>query len=174
MALHVDTIHSGLYIALEKGLYKDQGIDVQLLPPDENYSTTPARRLENGEVDLAICPSESCIAYNETGKMKLQAIYAILQRDASAIASTKHSDIKALDGGVYGSYNAKYEDHIVKAMVSAGGGDGTKLKIKNSTGKLSLFEEVRKGDVDATWIFLPWEGEYPPMIEEIDNLVTKN
>lgn len=148
---------------MEKGLYKDRGIDVQLLTPDENYSTTPAKRLENGEVDLAICPSESCIAYNETGKVKLQAIYTILQKDASAIATTKHSDIKALDGGVYGSYNAKYEDQIVKAMVTAGGGNGEKMKIKNSTGKLSLFEEVSRGDIDATWIFLPWEGKYSPI-----------
>ena len=55
---------------------------------------------------------------------------------------------------------AKYEDRIVKAMVNAGGGKGENMKIKNSTGKLSLFEEARKGDVDATWIFLPWEGEF--------------
>lgn len=155
-----DTIHSGLYLALQKGLFSDRGLDVQLLPPDQDYSITPAKRLENGEVDLAICPSESCIAYNETGKMKLQAIYAILQKDASAIASAKHSDIKALDGGVYGSYNAKYEDHIVRTMVSNGGGNGENMKIKNSSGKLSLFDEARKGDVDATWIFLPWEGRY--------------
>lgn len=159
-SLLLDTIHSGLYLALQKGLFKDRGLEVQLLPPDDNYSITPAKRVENGEVDLAICPSESCIAYNETGKMKLQAIYAILQQDASAIASTKHTEIKALDGGVYGSYNAKYEDHIVKAMVNAVGGKGKNMKIKNSTGKLSLFEEARKGDVDATWIFLPWEGEF--------------
>ena len=151
-------IHAGLYTAIEKKLYLDQGLDVQLLPPDEDYSKTPARRLADGEVDLAICPSESCIAYNENGRMKLQAIYAILQKDASAIASTRINDIKALEGGTYGSYNAKYEDAIVRAMVKAGGGNGENMRIQNSTGKLSLFEEVRKGDVDATWIFLPWEG----------------
>lgn len=153
-----NTIHSGLFCALQKKLYQDQGLDVQLLPPDANYSTTPAKRLENGEVDLAICPSESCIAYNENGKMKLQAIYAILQKDASAIVSTKHQNIKDLEGRVYGSYNAKYEDHIVKAMVDAAGGKGEKVQTKGSTGKLSLFEEVRKGDLDATWVFMPWEG----------------
>ena len=153
-----NTIHSGLYCALENGLYEGQGLDVQLLSPDTDYSVTPAKRLQNGECDLAIAPSESCIAYNETGRMKLQAIYAILQRDASAIASTKHQSIAGLDGGVYGSYNAKYEDDIVKAMVKAAGGKGEGMKIKSSTGKLSLFEEVKKGDIDATWVFMPWEG----------------
>ena len=90
--------------------------------------------------------------------MKLQAVYAILQKDASAIASVKHQDISALTDGLYGSYNAKYEDAIVRSMVTTAGGKGEGMRIKNSTGKLSLFEEVRKGHVDATWIFMPWEG----------------
>ena len=153
-----NTIHSGLYLALEKKFYADQGLDVQLLPPDADYSTTPAKRVESGEVDLAICPSESCIAYHETDRMKLQAIYAILQKDASAIASIKLENIAALESGVYASYNAKYEDHIVKAMVSSAGGQGDGMQIKSSTGKLSLFEEMKKGNVDATWVFMPWEG----------------
>ena len=153
-----NTIHSGLYCALEKKFYQDEGLDVELLPPDANYSTTPAKLLENGEVDLAICPSESCIAYNETGKMQLQAIYAILQKDASAIASTKLNDISQLGKGSYGSYNAKYEDHIVRAMIDAGGGQSSSINIEGSTEKLSLFEAVRNGELDATWVFMPWEG----------------
>lgn len=153
-----NTIHSGLYCALERGLYEGQGLDVQLLPPDSEYAVSPAKRLQKGDCDLAIAPSESCIAYNETGRMKLQAIYAILQRDASAIVSTKHQSITALDRGVYGSYNAKYEDNIVRAMLNAAGGKGEEMRIESSTGKLSLFEEVKKGNLDATWVFMPWEG----------------
>lgn len=155
-----NTIHTGLFVALAKNFYSDQGLEVQLLPPDAGYTTTPAKRLENGEVDLAICPSESCIAYHESGRMQLQAIYAILQKDASAIVSTKpeFANIAALENGVYGSYNARYEDDIVKTMVTNAGGDGKKMQIKNSVGKLSLFEEMKQGTVDATWVFMPWEG----------------
>lgn len=91
-----NTIHSGLYLAKEKGFYKEHNLEVELLPPDAKYSKTPAKRLESGEVDLAICPSESCIAYNETGKMQLQAIYAILQKDASAIVGTKLNSMREL------------------------------------------------------------------------------
>lgn len=157
-----NTNHSGLYIAQRQGLYSQAGLDVQILPPDVSYSTTPAKRLIAGEVDLAIVPSESCIAYAESDKhdMRLQAIYAILQSDASAIVSTS-SDFtrpRNLENGRYGSYNAKYEDHIIRAMVNADGGDGTKIQIEGSKGKLSLFEELKNGNIDATWIFMPWEG----------------
>lgn len=134
-------------------------MDVQLLPPDEDYSKSPAKRLENGEVDLAICPSESCIAYAESGKMQLQAIYAILQRDASAIVATKLDRIAELgDDKVYGSYNARYEDAIVRSMVSSDGGNGDGVKIERQKGKLSLFEATKSGEIDATWVFVPWEG----------------
>jgi len=63
-------------------------------------------------------------------------------------------------GAKYGSYNARYEDDIVKAMVEHDGGDGKGLEIQSQEGKLSLFDKVRKGGegVDATWVFMPWEG----------------
>jgi len=155
-----NTIHTGLYVAVEKGYYTEHGLDVQLLPPNAEYSTTPARQVENGTADIAICPSESCIAYQETGKMQLEAIYTILQKDASAIVTVdpRFSSPASLEDGTYGSYNAKYEDHIVKEMVAAEGGDGSTMKIQGSTSKLSLFDEVKDGNIDATWVFLPWEG----------------
>lgn len=154
-----NTIHSGLFIAQARGLYSSAGLDVQLLPPDEDYSKSPAKRLETGEVDLAICPSESCIAYAESGKMQLQAIYAILQRDASAIVSTKLNSVAQLgEGKVYGSYNARYEDAIVRSMVTTDGGNGDGVKIERQQGKLSLFEATKSGEIDATWVFVPWEG----------------
>lgn len=166
-----NTIHSGLYIAKEKGFYKEHNLEIELSPPDAEYSTTPARRLEAGEVDLAICPSESCIAYNESGKMQLQAIYAVLQRDASAIVGTKLNSMRELGSGkTYGSYNARYEDDIVKAMVAKDGGDGQSMHVESSEGKLSMFHAVKSGRIDATWIFLPWEG----VEAEMDSVQTKH
>jgi len=155
-----NTIHTGLFLAQHLGLYSSAGLDVQLLAPDPAYATSPAKRLEQGSVDLAICPSESCIAYAENGKMQLQAVYAILQRDASAIYSRGLSRVGELGGGgkVYGSYNARFEDAIVRAVVEKDGGEGGKMEIQRETGRLSLFESARKGEVDATWVFVPWEG----------------
>jgi ABC-type nitrate/sulfonate/bicarbonate transport system substrate-binding protein len=153
-----NTIHSGIFVAKAKHFYAERGLDVEIIQPDAEYSKTPAKRLEAGEADLAICPSESCIAYNESGKMPLQAIYAILQRDASAIASTSLKSMSELSGRKYGSYNARYEDAIVKAMVAHGGGDGSAVEVVQSEGKLSMFEALQAERVDATWIFLPWEG----------------
>ena len=133
-----NTIHSGLYLAKEKGIYQKHNLHVELLPPDAQYSKTPAKRLEEGEVDLVICPSESCIAYNESGKMRLQAIYAILQKDASAIASTKLNSMRELgQHKSYGSYNARYEDAIVKTMILKDEGDPHNTKFVQDEGRRS-------------------------------------
>lgn len=161
-----NTLHAGLILAQHLNLYSTAGLAVSLLSPGPDYTTTPAKRLERHEADLAIVPSESVIAYAESAKpdFELQAVYAICQRDASAIVSTRKDLARPKDlaekGARYGSYNARYEDDIVRAMVAKDGGDPGKLQIAGSEGKLTLFEAVRKGDkeVDATWVFLPWEG----------------
>jgi ABC-type nitrate/sulfonate/bicarbonate transport system substrate-binding protein len=153
-----NTIHTGLFIAQHLGLYSSAGLDVHLLPPDPAYATTPAKQLEAGTADLAICPSESCIAYAENGRMQLQAIYAILQRNASAIYSRDLARLGDLGRKVYGSYNARFEDAIVRAAVERDGGKGEEVRVEREKGRLGLFEAARKGEVDATWVFVPWEG----------------
>jgi len=155
-----NTLHTGLFVAQHKHFYTSANLSVHLQSPDPLYSETPARQLERGAVDLAVCPSESCIAYAHAGKTPLQAIYAILQRDASAVVSTKLSRVKELEAGVYGSYAARYEDDIVRDMVRADGGDAAGMRVSGAgeAGKLDLFAAMRRGQLDATWVFMPWEG----------------
>ncbi|TKX27128.1 NMT1/THI5-like protein [Elsinoe australis] len=155
-----NTLHTGLYIALSKKFYSSASLSVTLTPPSPSNYITPAKQLASSSADLAICPSESCLAYAESGTLQLQAIYAICQRDASAVVSTSSDfkDLKALEGGRYGSYNARYEDAIVRTMVSGAGGKGEEMRIEGAKEKLGLWEEVKQGGVDATWVFLPWEG----------------
>ncbi|KAM0720891.1 hypothetical protein Q7P37_003176 [Cladosporium fusiforme] len=154
-----NTIHTGLFLAQAKGFYSAAGLNVVLSPPDASSNKGPSGRLEAGEVDLAVCPSESCIMWAESGKMHLQAVYAILQRDASAIVSTTLQRPRELgEGRVYASYDARYEVAIVKTVIEKDGGNGEGVKIKRPEGNVSMFEAVKKGEIDATWVFVPWEG----------------
>jgi ABC-type nitrate/sulfonate/bicarbonate transport system substrate-binding protein len=43
-------------------------------------------------------------------------------------------------------------------MIRHNGGDPSGAKIERQQGKLSLFQAVKQGRIDATWIFMPWEG----------------
>ena len=121
--------HIGFFVALENGLYHEHGLEVLIHDPSEdNYQITPAKKVEIGEADLALCPTESIISYRRKSRpFSLLGIAAIFQQDLSAIAVQAGMDIispKDLDGLSYASYRARYEDEIVRQLIKNDGGKG--------------------------------------------------
>jgi ABC-type nitrate/sulfonate/bicarbonate transport system substrate-binding protein len=156
-----NTNHTGFYVAKAKGFYTELGLEVRIDTPDmDNYNRTPAKKVELGQADMALCPFESVISYRTKNKaFDAVAIATIFQEDVSAIASLASSEIQCpsdLDGKVYASYKARYEDEIVRQMIKNNGGSGD-LKIVYPE-KLSIWETILKSKSDATWIFRNWEG----------------
>lgn len=156
-----NTNHSGFFVAQEMEFYAEQGIEVEIQSPaDDNYKHTPAKKVELGLADLAICPLESVLSYNTKqhtfGAVALAALY---REDISAIVTLKGSGMdspRKLDGKRYASYKARYEDKIVEQMVRNDGGQGN-LHIGYPP-KLGIWETLLNESYDATWIFLNWEG----------------
>lgn len=153
--------HIGFYVAKELGFYTEEGIELELLNPKaDNYSQTPGKKLELDIADFAIAPFETVISLNnKANKINAVAIFAILQEDLSSIVSLKSANIlnpKDLEGKIYASYQARYEDHIVKQMVKNDGGTGD--LIISYPEKLGIWNTLLEGKADATWIFDNWEG----------------
>ena len=145
--------HIGFFVAQKKGFYQNVKIDIEILEPSsDNYQTTPAKKVELGNADFALCPTESIISYRTKSKpFPLIAIAAVLQNDLSAITAMKDSGInspKDLDGKIYGSYKARYEDGIVKEMIKNDGGKGD-LEIIYPE-KLGIWNTHLEGKADAT------------------------
>lgn len=58
-----NTNHTGFYVAIEKGLYQDCGLTVNLLSPHlDDYALTPAAKLSSGTANFAIAPSETIVS----------------------------------------------------------------------------------------------------------------
>ncbi|MEM1219224.1 MAG: ABC transporter substrate-binding protein [Bacteroidota bacterium] len=153
--------HIGFFIAQDRGFYEQQGLRVEISDPSEDqYQVTPAKKVELGRADLALCPMESVISYRTKSQtFDMQAIAAILQEDLSAIAVLESSSVHSpadLDGKMYASYGARYEDAIVREMIKNAGGQGT-LRLSYPA-KLGIWNTLVEGISDATWIFLNWEG----------------
>jgi ABC-type nitrate/sulfonate/bicarbonate transport system substrate-binding protein len=153
--------HIGFFIAKELGFYSQQGIDLEILnPQDDNYAMTPGKKLELDVADFAIAPFETVISLNnKENQVQAMAIYAILQKDLSCIATLKSSNItspKLLDGKKYASYKARYEDQIVKEIIKNDGGKADLNIIYPE--KLGIWNTLLSGKADATWIFDNWEG----------------
>ncbi len=156
-----NTNHTGFFVAREKGYYHEIGLEVELLTPDvDEYSLTPAKRVELGEADCALCPFESIVSYR-TKKNVFDAvtIAAIFREDLSAIVTLGDSQLKRpsdLDGAIYASYQARYEDEIVRHMIKNDGGNGVFEIVYPK--KLGIWETIVTKKYDATWIFMNWEG----------------
>jgi ABC-type nitrate/sulfonate/bicarbonate transport system substrate-binding protein len=153
--------HLGIFIAKELAFYKEDGIHVDILnPAEDNYNLTPGKKLELDLADFCIAPFETVISLNnKENVVDAVAVYAILQEDISSIATLTKSGIgrpKELSKKIYASYKARYEDHIVKAMINNDGGSSDMEIIYPD--KLGIWNTLLEGKADATWIFNNWEG----------------
>ncbi|WP_338875281.1 ABC transporter substrate-binding protein [Spirosoma sp. SC4-14] len=154
-----NTNHTGFYVALANGLYQEAGLDVDFISPDQdNYQIMPARRVAHGKCDLAITPSESIISYQTNGT-PLMAVATVLARDISAIMTLKESGIerpRQLDGKVYASYGARYEEDIIRQLILNDEGRGQ--FVAHKTAWSSIWRSLLTREVDAAWFWLTWEG----------------
>ena len=154
-----NTNHTGFYVALAKGAYEQVGLDVEIISPDtDNYQLTPSRRVLQGNAELAITPSESVVSYQTNGT-PLLAVATVLARDTSAIVTLKESGIdspKELDGKVYASYGARYEDDIIRQLIQ--NADGRGQFVSHKVASPSLWRALTTREVDAAWCWLTWEG----------------
>jgi NitT/TauT family transport system substrate-binding protein len=156
-----NTNHTGIFVAEAEGYFADAGLDVAIRSPaEDDYAETPAKRVATGKSDLAIAPSESAISYHtHPDYPDLTAVAAVCQRDTSAIVTLGDSGIDRpaeLDGRTYASYDARFEDHIVRQLIRNDGGDGD-IEIVTPP-KLGIPNTLLDGSADATWVFMPWEG----------------
>jgi NitT/TauT family transport system substrate-binding protein len=155
----INTNHTGFFVAQAEGYYEKAGLDVQIISPDQdNFQIAPAKRVAQGQAELAITPSESIISYRTKG-VELMAVAAVLARDISAIVTLKKSGIdrpRELDGKTYASYGARFEEDIVRLLIENDGGKGQVVAHKPGWG--NIWRALLTGEVDAAWIWLTWEG----------------
>ena len=155
-----NTNHLAFIMAQEQGFYKDEQIEIEFITPDQdNYKITPAKKVDNGQAHIALCPLESVLSYQtKAAPFPLIAIAAIFNKDLSAIACKKGiaTSPKELDGKSYASYDARYEDAIVRQMIKNDGGHGTVRIVFPD--KLGIWDTIMNGAVDSTWIFTNWEA----------------
>ncbi|MBJ6362570.1 ABC transporter substrate-binding protein [Paenibacillus sp. GCM10012307] len=152
-----NTNHTGLYVALEKGYYKEEGLDVQIIQPSEG---TTATLIAAGKGDFGVSYQED-VTYALTSKAKLpiKAIATIIQHNTSGFAAPKSKNIQSVkdfEGKFYGGWGSPSEEAILQAVMEKAGADYSKLNHVD-IGSDDYFAATRKS-VDFAWIFEGWTG----------------
>src|SRR5438876_3052831 len=116
-----NTNHTGIYVALAKGWYRDEGIDLKLLPYSSNVS--PDVLVSSGKADVGISATEGVVADAAVGQ-PVVSIAAILQHNTSALVTLASSGLtrpRMLDGKTYGAFGAPYETAVVGEIIKQDG-----------------------------------------------------
>ena len=152
-----NTNHTGLFVALENGYYKEQGLDVEIVqPPDGGAPTLVA----TGKADFGISYQEE-MTFAKTSKdpLPIKAIATVIQHNTSGFAAPKDKNItspKDFEGKVYGAWGSPAEDAILDAVMKKEGKDFSKLKVVD-IGDDDFFTATNK-NIDFAWIFDGWTG----------------
>lgn len=150
-----NTNHTGIYVAQQKGWYKDQGIDLKLLP--YSSSIAPETLVATGKADFAISFTESITADRAAGQ-NLVSVAAIMQHNTSALISLRKSGlntIASLNGKRYAGFGAPYEQPVVNQVLACGG--VANPSFQNVTTDLDPVAALKSGKFDFAWVFEGWE-----------------
>ncbi len=150
-----NTNHTGMYVAQQKGWYKNAGINLKLLPYSESVAAETL--VSTGKAEVGISSTESIVAASASGA-PVVGIGAIVSHNTSVLAVRKDSGItspKQLDGKTYGGFGASFETPLINKVIQQDGGTGS---FKNVTLSTDSIQALQSRKVDFVWIYEGWES----------------
>jgi ABC-type nitrate/sulfonate/bicarbonate transport system substrate-binding protein len=153
-----NTNHTGLFVALEKGWFAEEGLNVTITQPPE----------DNALILLALQRAEFAISFQEwlgpaiareQDALPITTVAAIISHNTSGIMTLKESGITRpadLAGRRFASWDIPVVTAIMRHIVEKDGGNfNTVRMIPNfATDAISALQT----DVDAVWIYYAWDG----------------
>ena len=153
-----NTNHTGIYVAREKGYFKDAGLEVEIVQPPENGAEVLAA---SGKAQFAMSFQDSLApAFSGDNPLPVTAVAGVIQHNTSGIISRRGEGMdrpKGLEGKKYATWDLPVEKATIKDVMEADGGDFDKVELIPST----VTDEVtalKTKSVDAIWIFYAWAG----------------
>jgi ABC-type nitrate/sulfonate/bicarbonate transport system substrate-binding protein len=150
-----NTNHTGIYVALANGWYRQEGIDLSLTPYG---SVAPEQLVSTGRAQFAVSFVESVTQGRAAGQ-PLVSIAAIIQHNTSALVSLKSSgldSVASLAGKRYAGFGAPYEQPVVASALKCG--HATSTDFQNVTTQLDPIQALKSKQFDFAWIYLGWEA----------------
>ena len=149
-----NTNHTCLYVAQNKGYFRDDGLEVDILP--YSSSVSPDVLVATGKADAGVGFTEWIIADNAQGSPVI-SIAGILAHNTSALITLDNPNIKSpkdLENKIYGGYGAPLEQAVVGEIIKK---DGGKPKIKSLSLDIGALKALETKRVDFIWGYLGWE-----------------
>ncbi|MCG8541539.1 MAG: ABC transporter substrate-binding protein [Clostridia bacterium] len=152
-----NTNHTGIYAALERGYFKEEGLEVEIVQPQEGDVNA---LVGAGKGEFGVSYQEQVtMARTVKNPIPITAVAAIIQHNTSGFASPTHKGIKSpkdFEGKKYGGWGTDLERAFLKTLMEKEEGDFDKLEIYDIL-SYDFFTSVTN-DVDFQWIYYGWDG----------------
>ncbi|MEK4030418.1 ABC transporter substrate-binding protein [Pseudobacillus sp. FSL P4-0506] len=142
-----NAVHSFLYVAEEKGYFKEEGVDVDIQFPAS--PTDPINLAATGKVTLGISYQPDVIMARTEQGVNVKSIGAIVRSPLNRVMFLKDSPIKApkdLEGKTVGFTGIPLNEAIVGTMVEKDKGDPEKVKMIDVGFELNSAVVTKKAD----------------------------
>ncbi len=149
-----NTNHTGMYVAQAKGWYKDEGLDIKILPYASG--TAPEVLVTSGKADVAVSSTEGVVANAAIGN-PVVSIAAIIQHNTSGFMVLADNGIKTpkdLDNRIDGGSGSPIESAILKKIITTDGGKGN---FKSANLDVAAMQALISKKIDFFWVFEGWE-----------------
>ena len=152
-----NTNHTGIYVAQEKGYFKEAGLDVSVIQPPDNGATD---LVASGGAEFGIDFQDTlAAAFSSDSPLPVTAVAALLQHNTSGLISLKKKGIDSpgkLEGHSYATWDSPIEQAVLKNVVEKDGGDFSRVKL------ISTYVEdivaALHADIESVWIYYGWDG----------------
>ncbi len=150
-----NTHHNGIYAAIEKGYYRDAGLDVRIVEP---AAGGVEQVVATGGAEFGISVQESVIPARAEG-VPVVSIGAIIQHNDSSLMMLPDEGVnqpKDLSGKTYGGYGGPLETALIRQLVECDGGDPDSVKFVE-VGNVDYIVGMDQGQYDFAWVFESWD-----------------
>ncbi len=161
----INTNHTGLYVAQNKGFFDELGLYVDIKKPPEDGALS---LLAAGRADFAISFQDIiATAISSDSPLPVTAVAAVIQHNTSGIISKKSDGItnfKAMEGKVYATWDDPIEQAIISHCVTQDGGDFEKVTLVPSVTDVIT---ALKANINTVWVYYAWDG-VATQVEEME------
>ena len=148
--------HSGLYAAMEKGWFAEEGIELEIVPVPADGSDA---LIGTGGADMGMSYQDYIAnSLASDNPLPYTAVAAVVQHNTSGIMSRAEDGItsaKGMEGKRYATWGMPVEQATIKQIVEADGGDYSKVQLV----PYEVDDEVMglQADLfDAVWVYEWW------------------
>jgi NitT/TauT family transport system substrate-binding protein len=167
LAFTAGGIDAPIFVAADKGYFKDEGLDVEIV--DGNGSTGTIQAVENGTFNIGIAGLGALAQASATSHFdNITAVMGLVQKDPSAIIALKGSGIskpKDIEGKRFATDAGNLQDGMIKAFAAANDIDFDKVKVLITENDS---QALLKHDADFVNEWANPDGDHIEKFAEID------